>query len=292
MMNATKIVLFLLVLLMLAPEKPAQAQVDLNGEWVPRVYNDGVDIGDYTGIPLNEEGRLRAESWHPEQMDLPENLCRPHPIDIGLRVSVSQLRITSELDNETRQPLGLRLHVAWQEPEQVIYMDGRPHPGPNAPHRWSGFSTGKWERNTLVYTTDHLKEAYLTRTGVPKSDKSTVTTRVHRFGNVLTFTFIINDPTYLTEPYIREYSWVYDPNQIIPPFPCEMTPDGTIIAAGKVPSFLPGQNDVLHDFATEYGIPFEAALGGAETTYPEYIKKMKTMKVAPRTTTEHYRRFQ
>ena len=57
--------------------------------------------------------------------------------------------------------------------------------------------------------------------------------------------------------------------------------------AGKVPSFLPGKNDVLSEFATEYGIPLEAALGGAETLYPEYIKKMKTMKVAPRTTTEH-----
>jgi hypothetical protein len=251
-----------------------------------------MDIGDYTGIPLNEAGRLRAESWHPEQLDLPENLCRPHPIDMGLRVSVSQLRITTELDNETRRPVGLRLHVAWQEPEQVIYMDGRPHPSANAPHKWSGFSTGRWERNTLVYTTDHLKEAYLTRTGVPKSDRATVTTRVHRYGNILTFIFIINDPAYLTEPYIRESSWVYDPNQVIPPFPCEITPDGTIIPAGKVPSFLPGKNDILHDFAIEYGIPPESALGGAETLYPEYIKKMKTMKVAPRATTEHYKRIQ
>jgi len=46
------------------------------------------------------------------------------------------------------------------------------------------------------------------------------------------------------------------------------------------------------DFATEYRIPLEAAFGGAETLYPEYVKKMKTMKVAPRTTTEHYRRTQ
>jgi hypothetical protein len=285
-------VLFLLLLLVVLPSRPAQAQVDLTGEWSPRVYNDAMDIGDYTGIPLNEAGRLRAESWHPEQLDLPENLCRPHPIDIGLRVSVSQLRITTELDNETRQPVGLRLHVAWQEPEQVIYMDGRPHPSPNAPHKWSGFSTGYWERNTLVYTTDHLKEAYLTRTGVPKSSQATVTTRVHRYGNILTIIFMINDPLYLTEPYIRESSWVYDPNQVIPPFPCEITPDGTLIPAGKVPSFLPGKNDVLSEFPTEYGIPPEAALGGAETTYPEYIKKMKTMKVAPRTTTEHFRRTQ
>src|SRR2546425_13229296 len=106
MNHKTKTIWFLLLLLVLLPNRPAQAQVDLTGEWSPRVYNDHMDIGDYTGIPLNEAGRLRAESWHPEQLDLPENLCRPHPIDIGLRVSVSQLRITTELDNETRQPLG------------------------------------------------------------------------------------------------------------------------------------------------------------------------------------------
>src|SRR5258706_8688203 len=122
---------FLLLLLLVFTSRPASAQVDLTGEWSPRVYNDHMDIGDYTGIPLNEAVRLRAESFHPEQIDLPGNLCRPHPIDIALRVSVSQLRITTELDNETRRPVGLRLHVAWQKPEQGIYMDGRPHPSPN-----------------------------------------------------------------------------------------------------------------------------------------------------------------
>ena len=71
-----------LILVLLAfVSRPAFAQVDLTGEWSPRVYNTHMDIGDYTGIPVNEPGRLRAESWHPDQLDLPENLCRPHPID-------------------------------------------------------------------------------------------------------------------------------------------------------------------------------------------------------------------
>jgi hypothetical protein len=251
-----------------------------------------MDVGDYTGIPINQAGRLRAESWHPDLPDLPENLCRPHPVDIGLRVSVSQLYITKEIDKETGQDVGYHLHVAWQAGEQVIYTDGRPHPSANAPHKWSGFSTGHWEGNTLVYTTDHLKEAYLTRTGVPRSSFSTVTTRIHRYGNYLNFIFIISDPAYLTEPYIREYSWVSAPDQVLPPYPCETTPEGTIVPAGKVPSYLPGQNDFLSDFAVEYGIPQEAALGGAEETSPDFIKKLKTMKAAPRTTTVHYKRAQ
>src|SRR4051812_29835424 len=113
--NEMKSAILLMVLWALAAQ-PANAQVDLGGEWGPRVYNTHMDIGDYTGIPLTDEGRLRAESWHPDQADLPENLCRPHPIDMGLRVSVSQLRITPELDPQTHQPVGLRLKVAWQEP--------------------------------------------------------------------------------------------------------------------------------------------------------------------------------
>ena len=141
-----------------------------------------------------------------------------------------------------------------------------------------------------MYTTDHLKEAYLTRTGVPKSSKATVTTRIHRYGNYLNFTFIIDDPAYLSEPYIREYSWVSFPDQVIPPFPCEIVPEGTIVPAGKVPNYLPGRNDILSDFAAEYGIPPEAALGGTETTRPEYIEKMKTMKKLPRNRDEHFRR--
>ena len=40
------------------------------------------------------------------------------------------------------------------------------------------------------------------------------------------------------------------------------------------------------------GFAVAALLGGSETLHPEYIKKLKTMKVAPRTTTEHYRRAQ
>ena len=66
--------LWFLPLLLLLPSRLAFGQADILGEWSPRVYNDGMDIGDYTGIPLNDAGRLRAESWHPDQIDLPENM--------------------------------------------------------------------------------------------------------------------------------------------------------------------------------------------------------------------------
>src|SRR6202030_3016665 len=45
---------FPLLRLLILPSRSLWAQVDLTGEWSPRIYNDGRDIGDYTGIPLNE----------------------------------------------------------------------------------------------------------------------------------------------------------------------------------------------------------------------------------------------
>jgi hypothetical protein len=43
---------------------------------------------------------------------------------------------------------------------------------------------------------------------------------------------------------------------------------------GQVQSYMPGENPFLHEFADKYKIPLNAALGGAETMYPEYKKKL------------------
>ena len=45
--------------------------------------------------------------------------------------------------------------------ELKIWMDGRPHPSPNARHTEGGFTTGKWEGDTLTAYTTHLKAAWI-----------------------------------------------------------------------------------------------------------------------------------
>src|SRR5690349_9057059 len=48
---------------------PAFAQVDFSGEWAQRYFEDqqerlpGGELGDYTGVPLNDAARLRADTW-------------------------------------------------------------------------------------------------------------------------------------------------------------------------------------------------------------------------------------
>lgn len=279
--------LYVLVLVLLLPALPALAQEDISGLWEPLIHEDapqrgnGSLIGDYTGLPLSQANRLRSESWAADMMEVPEWVCRPYSSDDGFYAAPAQLSIWKEVDKTTQQLIAYHTHIFYHEQEQTIWMDGRPHPPEYALHTWAGFSTGQWEGDTLLYTTTHLKESFIERNGPVRSDRATVRARLRRYGDYLTAVVIVYDPVYLTQPFIRALSWVYDPTMVMRPYPCEEATE-TVVPRGKVPHYLPGKNAILTEFPAQYGIPPEAALGGAETLYPEYIAKMKNMKLLPR----------
>jgi hypothetical protein len=152
-------------------------------------------------------------------------------------------------------------------------MDGRPHPPEYAAHTWGGFATGKWEGDMLTVTVTHLKESYVRRNGIPRSDLATVTEHWLRHGDYLTAVIITTDPVYLTEPFIRSSDYRLNVRQQIPPYPCEVV-DEVERPRGAVPHHLPGTNKDISEFPARYNVPAEAARGGAETMYPEYRLKM------------------
>ena len=260
---------------------PALAQVDLAGEWNPRFHEDqperipGPDIGDYLGLPITEAARLRADAWDASLLTLPEHQCKPHPSDYGMR-GPANTRWSKEVDRDTQSTIAWHTHMSWQAPERTIYMDGRPHPPEYAAHTWQGFSTGKFEGNMLTITTTHLKNGWIRRNGIPRSEKATVTEHVMRNGDYLTWMVIINDPVYLTEPFVRTTDFVLDLQQVIAPYPCESVVE-VDRPLGVVPHHLPGTNTFLTEFTTKYKLPTETARGGAETMYPEYRGKLAGM---------------
>src|SRR5262249_57655042 len=99
--------------------------------------------------------------------------------------------------------------------DNVPLLDGRPHPSPNVAHTWGGFATAKWEGNMLTVTVTHLKEGYVRRNGVPRSDLATVTEHWIRHGNWLTVVTLVNDPVYLIEPFIRTTTYDLDEHQLV-----------------------------------------------------------------------------
>jgi hypothetical protein len=236
-------------------------------------------VGDAAGVPISAEGRWRAQSWSPEDFDVAEWVCRPHAWDYSLEGPLSPIRFWPEVDQATQKLIAYHGHINMMEQETTIWMDGRPRPPENALHTWSGFSTGEWDGDVLAVTTTHLKEAYIRRFGLMRSDRATVRTRWRRIGDYLQATVIIYDPVYLAEPYIRStMMWGYDPAMVMAPYPCEEATE-TAVPRGTVPNFLPGQSPLPAwnpDLTDRFGTPYEPRLGGPETMYPEYIAKMKT----------------
>lgn len=272
---------------------PAFAQADFVGNWAPLYHEDyperipGPELGDYLGIPLNEAGRLRADSYDADRISVvAEYQCRPHGGDYMMR-GLSNLRVDAILDPLTQRVVALHTRMNFQEMERTIYLDQRPHPSEYAPHTFSGFSTGTWQDNVLNVYTTHLKESYIRRNGIPASDKRTFTEHWVRHGNYLTVQTVIGDPAFLTEPLVRSQTWVLDQTQQLGRDVCETAPE-IPKAADVVPSHLPGTNPFLREVADWYGLPPQATRGGAETMYPEYRKRMGGPAVPPPARCQRY----
>ena len=277
--NRTPIVTALLLLVLMLVNVQSFGQTDFSGEWVNLIHEDsnertpGPPLGDYLGIPLNEAGRMRAETHDALEWGLPEFQCRPHPAPYQWRAP-SPMRIFKEIDPVSLELTAFQVYSV-RNFARPIYMDGRPHPPEWAPHTWSGFSTGKWNGNTLVVTTTHLKESYLRRNGPTFSDEATVTEYLMRHGDLLTIVTIVNDPIYLEEPFLQSMNFRLDLHVELPYFHCTVVDENI---SRDVPHFLPGKNTNLTEWTAKDGIPEEAAKGGAETIYPEYRSKIKNKK--------------
>ena len=258
---------------------PAFAQVDFSGEWAPLYHEDGPErlpgpeLGDYTELPINDAARLRADSWDADRISVVEQYqCRPHGSDYSMR-GLGNMRVWREIDPATQRLVGFHTHMLAWDSERTLYMDGRPHPPEYANHTWQGFSTAKWEGNMLTVTTTHLKENYMRRNGVPRSDKAEITEFIYRRGQFLTWTVIINDPIYLTEPMIRTSDFRTAPTQELEGYSCEVVTE-VDKPHGWVPHWLPGTNPFLDEYAKQRHVPVEASSGGPETMLPEYRKKV------------------
>jgi len=264
---------------------PAFAQIDLSGTWGNRLHEDwierapGPDIGDYTGLPLNDEGRARADAYQVSLQAMPERQCILYTAQYMV-MGPQNLRIMSDIDPISGRVVAWRFSGTVDRAPHTIWMDGRPHPSQYAPHTAGGFSTGEWQGNMLVAYTTHMTEDMVWRNGVQASDQATITETYVRHDNTLTITMILEDPIYFDEPFVRSASFVLDPAVRVLPEPCEPQVEITR-KEGDVPHYLPGTNPFLKELSDLYKVPYDAVRGGAATLYPEYRKKLKDIYMPP-----------
>lgn len=261
---------------------PAYAQVDITGSFNGVFHEDqpervpGPAIGDYSGLPVNDAARAFADAWDSSRLTVPEHQCRAHSSPYIMRGPLN-LRIWEERHPQTQQVVAIHLDVSNFQQRRVVWMDGRPHPSRNAEHTWMGFSTGRWQNDTLVVTTTHIKQMWHRRNGVPQSDQTRLTEFYTLHGDVLTQFSYTDDPVYLTEPLVKTTNMLRNPRplqaqQLL--YPCASVVEIADQPRGAVPHFLPGENPFLREYAAEFNLPDVALRGGTETMYPEFRSRL------------------
>jgi hypothetical protein len=212
------------------PTPQAGAPVDLAGTWVSIVTEDWrwrmmtPPKGDYASVPLNAEGRRIADSWDLERDNTNGEACRPFGAANIMRVPA---RVRFSWNNETT----LRLETDAGQQTRVFQFE--PTGEPIGETTWQGHSVAEWDQvaqengfgfgpppgNTggmtghLKVVTTNMRPGYLRWNGVPYSEDAILTEHFNQHTDPVsgeewfTVVAIVDDPTYLTVPFIVSSSF-------------------------------------------------------------------------------------
>ena len=163
-----------------------------------RVWSQAI-FGGWRSEPYTEAALAARADWDPvdnfatrcEPEGMPRLMMNPHPfefVDEGERI-----RLRSEL----------------YDIDRIIHMDASLRPEDVSPSSL-GYSTGRWDGDTLVVDTSRVNWRWLDNSGTPQSqaveyeERFTVSTVQTRLDYQLTVT----DPATFTEPAVYDRYWV------------------------------------------------------------------------------------
>jgi hypothetical protein len=221
------------------------APIDLTGYWVSIVTEDWryrmvtPARGDHPSVPLNAGGNALANSWDPAKDEGSGETCKaygpPGVMRAPGRLHVTwqdeaTLKIETEAGTQTRL---LRFGQAGAAPSDAPSVQGYSAAqwelaggARGGRGRAQGPSTGSGQGNLKVITT-RMRSGYLQKNGVPYSGNAVLTEYFSRTlepngDSWLILTSIVDDPQYLTGPFIRSthYKKLPDTNTAWEPEPC------------------------------------------------------------------------
>ena len=261
---------------------PSAPGLDLAGLYTPSRQLDpglGTAAGmlvDYGGIPINEASRMYALTWDASRITVRQQQCAGY-VPPYMFVAPGNYRIFEERDPLTQQLTSVSVYGQIAEGRHEIFLDGRPHPPAWAPHTFPGFSTGHYEGQILAAETSHIKRGWIRAPGVAQSDEATVHEYFIRHGDRVTIFSVTTDPVYLTEPFAKVQvllRYGKDPNGWL--YACDDSEQIQGKSEDRVPALQFGENPSLKEYSEKRRVPLLGALGGPETTRPEFAAKLKT----------------
>jgi hypothetical protein len=204
------------------PSARDAAPIDLTGYWVSYVTENWryrmvtPAKGEYRRIPVSPAAVPIINAWDPAADDRAGAQCKSY--GAGAIMSVPG-----------------RLHITWQDADTLrVDIDAgtqtrlfrfTPRASAAAKPTWQGESAARWERvaapdpasrnasmelvkgGSLRVVTTNLRAGYLRKNGVPYSERATVSEHFDLAplpdgGELLLITTIVEDPVYLTGPYV------------------------------------------------------------------------------------------
>ena len=216
------------------PTGQGVAPVDLTGYWVSLIVDEwrfrvSPQKGDIAYLPLNAEARQVANAWDPAKGRSGRQACKAYGA-VGVMQRPGRLHITWDNPNTLKieADAGTQtrtIHFGPPPPAQrrAAVMAGlfdRELAGERARadrHRRNRLRAGAASERDLderhVDRRHHQHAAgYIRKNGVPYSDKAVLTEHVNRLTGqqndaYLSVTAMVDDPTYLTQPFVRTYTF-------------------------------------------------------------------------------------
>jgi hypothetical protein len=204
----------------------ATAPIDLTGYWVSVVTEDWrwrmitPDKGDYSGVPLNSEGKRVADAWDPAKDEANGEQCKSYGAPAIMRVPTrlhiawdddNTLRVETDAGKQTRllhfvKKALVAMNTDWQG-YSFASWEGLRVTGFLIPTTLIGVGTPQGPEGYLRVVTTSPRPGYLRKNGVPYSGNAVVEEYFDSFKEAngdtwLVVTAIVTDPQYLYEPFL------------------------------------------------------------------------------------------
>ena len=188
--------------------------MDENGNALATFFNIGAGIKG--GLPLKPAAaELLRSRTEEHSKDNPDAHCLP----LGLM----QLHTHPQPNKIIQTPGVIVILYEAQAGIRQIFTDGRPLPPQDALPWWFGYSTGKWDGDTLVVeTTGFRDDVWLDVNGSPLTNAGKMTERFRRvnFG-AMEIQVTVEDPSVYTAPFTVKVNQRLLPDTDLIEFVCQ-----------------------------------------------------------------------
>jgi len=191
----------------------------LTGVWLTlindttgRLFDEAL-ITDPSVWPLTPKGTAAAQSFN-EDTDLSGLRCVPYTAPFFMLIT----------DTKQIEQRGATLSIRgeFDGAERTVHLDVASHDG--AEPSLQGHSIGHWDGRALVVDTARfIEHRNGTAWSLPSSSRKHLTERFELAtdGESLTYSFVLEDPEYLTRPLAADAKWVYRPDLAYHAEPCD-----------------------------------------------------------------------